>query len=318
MPGQDAILLDKPASSGINCNHHPSSTVFPIVATQSPTPTSIGTGTGTDSGNGTVVYSTLTSTSYIETVSPSMDDQSTFPPATLDHTSASSTTVTGNQGMTTDRLKIETSPTSPYCAPSPYYSPSTSSSYSPSSYRESSNTPFSTVSQSAPEATMFLQVDHQQKRQQCFPHDFTMTTATPTAAAHDSQGQSHLKRDTPPHQPLSMLSSVASLLPNHQRQHANQGSGCIVSASFVFPLVLKEEKKFIRGCKYTRVGVVPVYALFVLCFFPSCLPFFVPSSFSSALPTNNTNKASKQTKKKVKMHRQINFPHVHIDRSSPP
>lgn len=234
MSVQDNVLLDRLTSSGINCNNHPSSTAFPFVASQSPVATSTGTGTGTDSGNGTVVYSTLTSISYIETTPPSMNDQTTFPPVTFDHTSALSMTVTGNQRMTTDRLKIETSPTSPSCAPSPYYSPSTSSSYSPSSYRESSYTPFSNVSESAPEATMILHADHQQKHQQCFPHDFTTTTATPTAAADDSQGQSHLKCETPPHQPLSMLSSVASLLPNHQRQHANQErSGSIVSASFV-------------------------------------------------------------------------------------
>ncbi|KAG0072041.1 hypothetical protein BGZ89_008542 [Linnemannia elongata] len=229
MPVQDNSILDRLALSEINCNSRQSSTAFPFVTTHSPTATDNGTDIDTGSGNGTVVYSTLTSISYIESISPSMNGQTTSPPATFDHTSASSTTVTGNQGMTTGRLKIETSPTSP----SPYYSPSTSSSYSPSSYRESSYTPFSTVLESAPDATMFLHADPHQQRQQCFPHDFATTTATTTATAHDSQDQGHLKRDRPPHQPLSMLSSVASLLPNHQHQHADQGSGSIVVPTMI-------------------------------------------------------------------------------------
>ncbi|KAF8947054.1 hypothetical protein BGZ47_010396 [Haplosporangium gracile] len=237
MPVQDNVLFDRLASSGIACNSHPSSTTFSFAATHSPA--SAGTDTGTDTGTGTgpetVVYSTLTSISYIETT-PSMNGHTSFSPVTLDRTSSSPSSATENQGMTTDQVKIETSSTSPYYASSPYYSPSTSSSYSPSSYRESSYTPFSTVSETAPEATAFLYADHQQQ-QQCFPHKFTATTtAFANATAQDSQDHDqggYLQRDTPPHQPLSMLSSVASLLPNRQHQHANQGSDSIIVPTMI-------------------------------------------------------------------------------------
>ncbi|KAF9152970.1 hypothetical protein BG015_004367 [Linnemannia schmuckeri] len=224
MPVQDNVLLNRLTSSGIACNSRPSSTAFPFAATRSPA--GAGTDTGTDPG--TIVYSTFASLSYIEATPSSMNGHTSFSPATLDRTSSST--------MTTDQLKVEISSTSPYYASPPYYSPSTSSSYSPSSCRESSYTPFSTVSESAPEATVFLYADHQQQ-QQCFPHEFTTTTtASANATAHDGQGQGqggYLQRDTPPHQPLSMLSSIASLLPNQQHQHTNQGSGSIIIPTMI-------------------------------------------------------------------------------------
>lgn len=207
MPVQDDVLLDRLPSSGIACNHRPSSTPFPFVPTQSPASTGAGTGT--------IAYSTLTSINYIEATLRSMNDQTTFSSTTFGHKSS----MTGNQEVT-DQLKIETSPTSSYYAPSSYYSPSTTSLYPPSSYRESSYTPFSTVSDSVPEV-IFLHADQQQPY---FSHESTTATAT---TVRDNQ-EGYLKHEAPPLQPLSMLSSVASLLPNHQRQHVNQGSDSIV------------------------------------------------------------------------------------------
>jgi len=101
---------------------------------------------------------------------------------------------------------------------------------------------------------MFLQSDQQQRQQQqqqqqqCFPHEFTPSVL-------DGQGY-HVQCNTPSHQPLSMLSSVASLLPSHQ--HANQGSESIVSvflliSFFLDCMILKDSmiSEFICACLFS-------------------------------------------------------------------
>ncbi|KAF9122365.1 hypothetical protein BGW39_009790 [Mortierella sp. 14UC] len=248
------LLLDRLASSGIACDRCPPAIPLPIVDTYSVTPTTVVLSDFSPMNSYLAQHQQEQQRQKPDTPSSMNDHATRSPAASFDHIpSTPATTMTAPQSQeVTGQLGIETSPTSPYYAPSPYYSPS-SSSDSPSSYRESSCTPFSTVSESAPGA-MFLHTDQlsqqqqqpvqqyqqqqYQQQQHYFPRDFTTTavsSAAVTTTPRDKKKghKNNKKRDTPPHQPLSMLSSVASLLPSHQRQHAYQAQGSVVIPTMI-------------------------------------------------------------------------------------